>query len=88
MPAQIPIAVGSCWRGNASTMIESESGFMSAAPTPWAARADDQLGVGVARAQAAEATVKMTRPTRNMRLRPKRSPSLPPSRISDANVRT
>ena len=46
MPAQMPIAVGSCWRGNAVTMIESESGFIIAAPTPWQARNDDQLGVG------------------------------------------
>ena len=39
MPAQMPMAWGSCLRGKAATMIESESGFRSAPPTPWIARA-------------------------------------------------
>ena len=34
MPAHTPMAVGSCLRGNAATMMESESGFRSAPPTP------------------------------------------------------
>ena len=33
-PAQTPIAVGSCLRGNAATRIESDSGLSSAAPAP------------------------------------------------------
>ena len=88
MPAQIPIAVATCLRGNAVTMIESESGFMSAPPEPCTARAMISWWSFVASAHAAELRVKMASPTRNMRFRPKRSPSLPPSRISAANVRT
>ena len=38
MPAQIPIAVATCLRGNAVTMIDSESGFISAPPAPCTAR--------------------------------------------------
>ena len=38
-PAQIPIAVPRCRGGKVAVMIESDAGFMSAAPTPWAMRA-------------------------------------------------
>ena len=80
---------GSCWRGKAATMIESESGFIIAAPTPCSARAAISCRCRWSEsAHAADATVKIARPTRNSRLRPKRSPSLPPSRISAANERT
>ncbi len=68
-------------------MIESESGFMSAAPTPWTARDAIRPLSLVESAQAADESVKIARPTRNIFLRPKRSPSLPPSRISAANER-
>ena len=88
MPAQTPIAIGSCGRGKALTRIDSESGFISAAPVPWRQRNRISCVSVVASAQSAEQIVNMTTPTMNMRLRPKRSPSLPPSRISAANVRT
>ena len=39
-------------------------------------------------AQAADASVKIVSPTRNIRFRPNRSPSLPPSRINTADVST
>ena len=68
-------------------MIESESGFRSAAPTPCTTRAAISPLSLVESAQAADESVKMTRPTRNMRLRPKRSPSFPPRRMSAANDR-
>ena len=87
MPAQMPIAVGTWLRGNADTMIESESGLRSAAPTPCATRAAISWVSVVESAQAADESVKMARPTRKIFLRPKRSPSLPPSRISAANER-
>ncbi len=88
MPAQMPIAVPSSLRGKAATMIDSVSGFISAPPTPWPARnATSHSAVG-ASAQAADMPVKIARPTRNIRLRPKRSPSLPPSMISTANAST
>ena len=53
MPAQTPIAVGSCLRGNAATRIESESGFSSARADALDDAGDDQLGVGRARARTA-----------------------------------
>jgi hypothetical protein len=88
IPAQMPIAVPSCRRSNVATRIERVSGFMSAPPTPWPARnATSQPAVG-ASAQAADITVKISRPTMNIRLRPKRSPSFPPSRMRTANERT
>ena len=88
MPAQTPIAVGSCLRGKADTRIDSDSGFRSAPPTPCSDRNAISWVSVVASAQAADAIVKIASPTRKMRLRPKRSPSLPPSRISAANVST
>ena len=83
----MPIAVGTWWRGNASTMIESESGFMSAAPTPCTTRAEISPASLVESAQAIDESVKIARPTRKIFLRPKRSPSFPPSRMSAANDR-
>ena len=88
MPAQIPIACGSCLRGNAATMIDSDSGFSIAAPTPWTARDVISWVSDVDSAHAADERVKIARPSRKIRFRPNRSPSLPPSRISDANDRT
>ncbi len=88
MPAQTPIASGICSRGKALTRIDSESGFISAAPVPWRQRAMISCVSESATAQSAEKIVNSTTPTMNMRLRPNRSPSLPPSRISAANVTT
>ena len=56
IPAQMPIAVGSCFRGKAATRIESESGFSSAPPTPCSERAAISWVSVVESAQAAEAT--------------------------------
>lgn len=87
-PAQTPMAVPSSFRGNAATMIDSVSGFISAPPTPCPARnAISQSTLG-ASAQATDMPVKISRPTRNMRLRPRRSPSLPPSMMRTANDST
>ena len=86
-PAQIPIACGSLGRGKVATKIESDSGFISAAPVPCSARKMISCSAVCDSAHATENPVKSTRPTINMRLRPKRSPSLPPSRINAANTR-
>ena len=67
-------------------MIESVAGIMNAAPTPWMAReATSQPSVG-ARPIVAEASAKTTTPNRNMRRRPKMSPSRPPVTSSTAKV--
>ena len=68
-------------------MIESESGFMSAAPKPCTTRAAIRPVSLVESAHAMDESVKMARPTRKIFLRPKRSPSFPPSRMSAANER-
>ena len=88
IPAHTPIAAGSRFGGNVATRIESDSGFISAAPVPWIARAATSIPDVVDSAQPADAAVKIARPTMNSRRRPKRSPSLPPSRISAANGTT
>ncbi len=88
MPAQMPIAVPSSRRGKAATMIDRVRGFIRAPPTPCPARKATSHSTLGASAQATDMAVKIARPTRNRRLRPKRSPSLPPSMIRTANVRT
>jgi len=67
-------------------MIESVAGIISAAPTPWTARAPISSGAVEESPQASEESVKMTRPIVKIRRRPSRSPSFPPVRRSDANV--
>ena len=84
----MPMAVPSSLRGKAATMIDRVSGFMSAPPIPWPVRNVTSHSAVGASAQAADMAVKIVRPTRNMRLRPKRSPSLPPSMMSTAKART
>ena len=53
-PAQIPIAWPRCFGGKVATMMESEAGFISAAPTPWTARAPIRKPAVEARPQASE----------------------------------
>ena len=85
-PAQVPIALPRSSGGNALAMIDSVPGIMNAAPTPWTAReATSQPSVG-AKPIVAEATAKTTTPNRNIRRRPKMSPSRPPVTSSTANV--
>ena len=88
IPAHTPIAAGSRFGGNVATRIESDSGFISAAPVPWIARAATSIPELVDSAHAADEAVKIARPMMNTRRRPNRSPSLPPSRISAANGTT
>lgn len=59
---------------------------MTAAPTPWTARAAISSLMPGARAAAAEDAVKMVRPTRKSRRRPKRSPSEAPNIRMTAKV--
>ncbi len=67
-------------------MIDSESGPMSAPPTPCTTRPVMSWASVCASAHAAELAVKIASPTRNRRRRPNRSPSLPPSRVSEASA--
>jgi len=66
----MPIAVGSCLRGNVEAMIDSDSGLSSAAPTPCSARAAISSESLEESAHSIDDSVKMPSPTMNIRLRP------------------
>ena len=85
-PAHVPIAVPRWCGGNAWVISASVAGIMNAAPTPWTARkATSIVSLGDSPISAAAAPNTMT-PNRNIRLRPKMSPSRPPVTSSTANV--
>ena len=84
--AQIPMAAVRRSGGYASARIDRLSGATRAAPTPCAARAAMSADSSVERAQAADIAVKIASPTRNTRLRPYRSPKVPPTMMSDARA--
>lgn len=63
---------------NVVMMIESTAGAMIAPPTPCNARAATNVACEPEIPQRSEANVKRESPTMNTRLRPKRSPALPP----------
>ena len=65
-------------------MIESVAGIISAAPTPWTTRLATRSVELAASPAVAEERAKMTTPKRNMRRRPKMSPSRPPVASSTA----
>jgi hypothetical protein len=86
MPPHRPSASPRRSAGTASLRIVSVSGVTMAPPTPWSARAPISHSIDGDMAAAAEPRVKMPSPTRNVRLRPRRSPSAAPSISSTANV--
>ena len=86
--AQIPIAAVRRSGGYASARIDRLRGATRAAPTPCAARAAMSADSFGDRAQAADIAVKIASPTTNRRLRPYRSPRVPPTRMSEARART
>ena len=85
-PAQVPIALPRSSAGKAFVMIESVAGIMNAAPTPCTARPATSQAWSGARPMAALESAKTTTPKRNMRRRPKMSPSRPPVTSRTANV--
>ena len=79
--AQTPSAfVRSAPSRNVVVTIDSAAGDTSAAPSPCAPRETISHVSPFASPQRSDATVKRTRPARNTRLRPIRSPARPPSR--------
>ena len=86
IPDQAPRATPRLSAGNAPERIVSVSGVTIAPPMPCTARAAISASIEGASAAAAEAAVKMARPTMNIRRRPKRSPSAAPVRRNTANV--
>ena len=61
-PAQMPIAWPRSRGGNVAVMIESDAGFISAAPTPWTTRAPIRKPAFGARPQASDGRVKIADP--------------------------
>ena len=77
-PAHVPIALPRSWGGKALVMIDRVAGIMKAAPIPCAARpATSQASLCESPMKALERPKTMT-PKRNIRRRPKMSPSRPP----------
>ena len=77
---QMPIAVvRSRASVNVAAMIARLAGITSAAPRPCTARAAISTSALPARPAASEESVKMTRPTRKIRRRPKTSATRPPT---------
>ena len=65
----------------------NDSGMISAAPTPWTARANTNHPTVGDTAAAADATVNSVSPDRNIRRLPNRSPRAAPVSRSTAKVR-
>ena len=86
-PPQMPSAMPRRAGGTAAERSVRVSGVTIAPPTPCRARAATSASMLGASAAAAEPAVKMARPTRNIRLRPNRSPSAAPVRSRTAKVR-
>ncbi len=85
-PPQMPSAMPRRAGGTAAERIVRVSGVTIAPPTPCRALAATSASMPGASAAAAEPTVKIARPTRNIRLRPNRSPSAAPVRSRTAKV--
>ena len=71
---------------NVVEMIESAAGEMSAAPRPCSARKPISIPEVDEMPFRNEAAVKMTRPIRKSRFRPRRSPARPPSKRKPAKT--
>lgn len=84
MPIALARSVGSV---KVVMMIESAAGAMIAPPNPCTARAATSNACEPASPQKSEASVKRASPTMNTRLRPKRSPALPPRSRKPPKVR-
>ena len=87
MPDQAPSAAPRRSAETAPLRIVSVSGVTIAPPSPCSARAAMSHSVDGARAAIADAAVKIVRPIRNIRFRPKRSPSAAPISRKTAKVK-
>jgi hypothetical protein len=85
-PAQMPIARPRSRGANVAVMIERVAGFISAAPTPWTARAPIRNPAFGASPHARDESVKIAIPTMKIRRRPNMSASFPPVMRRAANV--
>src|SRR6266446_923496 len=81
-PDHVPMARPRSFSPKEALMIDRLPGTRNAAPKPWSARAITSWWMFGARPQPTEATAKTVTPTRNILLRPNRSPNEPPTRIN------
>ena len=82
-PDQAPMARARSSGRNVASRMARLPGVSSAPPTPCTTRARTRNTAVGATAHSSEPTANTTMPSWKMRLRPNRSPSDPPSRISD-----
>ena len=85
-PDQAPMAFDRSSSRKLAWRIASAPGVRRAAPTPWRARAAMSVPISGATAQTRDASPNHVVPTRKTRRRPKRSPSVPPTRTNAARV--
>ena len=85
-PDHAPIARGRSAGRNDAWMMARLPGVSRAPPIPWTTRATMRNPALGAMPQSAEATANHAMPSENMRRRPKRSPSDPPSNKKAASV--
>jgi hypothetical protein len=76
-PPQIPMASPRCSAGKAFVMMLSVSGIIVAAPRPWSTRNATSCSMFWASPQSADVVMKISRPPRYRRRRPKMSPRRP-----------
>ena len=84
---QIPIAVARSPRGKTAVRIESVAGITSAAPSPCSPRNTISVSTFVESAAPTAAAPKIAIPIASQRLRPKRSPMLPPTSSKPARIK-
>ena len=84
---QVPIAAPRSSPLKTTVIVASAAGVSSAPATPCSARAKISASALHASAQSAEVNPNVPRPIRKILLPPKRSPSEPPTRISEPSVR-
>ena len=85
-PDHVPIACPRLSFPKFALISAKLSGTRRAEPTPCAARANMSWVIFGANPHQIEARAKSTSPDKKIRLRPKLSPSEPPTRINDANM--
>ncbi len=83
---QAPIARPRSSGGKVAAITASAAGVSSAPQTPWSARDSTSSSIVGATAQKTDVTPNPITPNSNTRRAPNRSPSDPPTRISEASV--
>ena len=81
-----PMAAPRSSSGNVATMTASALGASSAPARPWSARAATSVPIVGATAQSSEVTPNPPTPSAKIRRSPNRSPSEPPTRMSEPST--